>query len=66
MSRFSAAAIHLGNCMIVSAVLLALFWFVWYPAPLFEAVGGTAIFLILLGVDVVLGSPVDLHRIQVR
>jgi len=55
MSRVRAAAIHLGICVFVAIMLLALFWFVWYPAPLFRAVGGLDIFLILLGIDVVLG-----------
>jgi hypothetical protein len=32
-----------------------LFWFVWYPTPLFRAVGGQEIFLMLLAIDVVLG-----------
>lgn len=35
--------------------MLSLFWFVWYPAPLFLAVGGHEIFLMLLGIDVILG-----------
>lgn len=55
MTRFRAAAIHLGLCVFVAFVLLALFWFVWYPAPLFRAVGGLEIFLMLLAIDVVLG-----------
>ena len=55
MSRFRAASIHLGLCVFAAIVLLALFWFVWYPAPLFLAVGGLEIFLILLGIDVTLG-----------
>ena len=55
MTRFRAAAIHFGLCVFVAFVLLALFWFVWYPAPLFRAVGGLEIFLMLLGIDIVLG-----------
>lgn len=55
MTRFRAASIHLAICAIVGAILLALFWFVWYPAPLFSAVGGLEIFLMLLGIDIVLG-----------
>lgn len=55
MSRLRAASIHLFICAVVGAVLLALFWFVWYPAPLFRAVGGLDIFLMLLGIDVTLG-----------
>lgn len=55
MSRFRAALIHLSICALVGLVLLFLFWFIWYPAPLFKAVGGLEIFLMLLGIDVVLG-----------
>ena len=55
MSRTRAATIHLALCAFVGALLLPLFWFVWYPAPLFKAVGGQEIFLLLLGIDVILG-----------
>jgi hypothetical protein len=55
MSRFRAAGIHLLICAGVALLLLALFWLVWYPPPLFQAVGGVEIFLMLLGIDVVLG-----------
>lgn len=55
MSRYRAASVHLSISVVVAAVLLGLFWFVWYPAPLFRAVGGLDIFLLLIGVDVVLG-----------
>lgn len=55
MTRIHAALIHLAVCLLVALALLALFRFVWYPAPLFQALGGQAIFLLLLGVDVALG-----------
>lgn len=55
MTRLRAAFIHFSLCMLVAAMLLTLFWFVWYPAPLFKAVGGDEIFLLLLGIDVALG-----------
>ncbi len=55
MTRLRAAAIHFALSVLVGATLLALFWFVWYPAPLFRAVGGLDIFLMLLGIDVALG-----------
>ncbi len=44
----------------VGAALLAVFWFIWYPAPLFRAVGGHTIFLLLLAVDVALGPVMTL------
>ena len=60
MSRFRAAAIHLAICTIVGTILLGLFWFVWYPQPLFRAVGGQDIFLMLLAIDVILGPMLTL------
>lgn len=55
MSRYKAAAIHLVICIPVASLLLSAFWFVLYPAPMFQAVGGLEIFLLLLGVDIALG-----------
>lgn len=55
MTRFRAAGIHFAICASVAVILLALFWYVWYPSPLLEAVGGDEIFMMLLAVDVVLG-----------
>ena len=55
MGRIHAATIHFVICATVAGGLLALFWLVWYPAPLFRAVGGIDIFLMLLGIDVILG-----------
>lgn len=55
MARFKAACIHLAICALVGAVLSAMLWYVWYPAPLLQAVGGTHIFLMLLVIDVILG-----------
>lgn len=55
MSRYRASSIHFALCLIVATLLLSLFWFVWYPYPLFKAVGGQEIFLMLLGIDVLLG-----------
>ena len=55
MSRFRASLIHLVLCLTVASILFFSFWFVWYPAPLFKAAGGLEIFLMLLGIDVILG-----------
>lgn len=60
MTRIRAACIHLTLSMLIAGGLLALFWFVWYPAPLFLAVGGHEIFMMLLAVDVVLGPVLTL------
>lgn len=41
--------------MALAGIALALVYWFWYPAPLDLAVGVTSVFLLLLGVDVVLG-----------
>jgi len=46
---------HLSASVVLAALLLLMVFGVWYPAPLDAAVGVTSIFLILLGVDVVIG-----------
>lgn len=55
MTRIRAASIHLVISALIGLVLAGLFWFVLYPPPLLEAIGGDKIFLMLIGIDVVLG-----------
>ncbi len=60
MNRATAFLLHLAISGCVGLTLLAMFWFVWYPFPLGEAVGGLQIFILLLIVDVVLGPVLTL------
>ncbi len=55
MNRYRASATHFALSLLLGAALLAMFWFVWYPAPTLLAIGGHEIFLLILGIDVVLG-----------
>lgn len=55
MSRFRASGFHFVISLLVGLVLLALSWFMWYPAPMLMAIGGHEIFLLVVGIDVVLG-----------
>lgn len=55
MSRFRASGLHFFISIVVGLVLLALCWFIWYPAPMLMAIGGHEIFLLVVGIDVVLG-----------
>lgn len=55
MSRLYASGIHFLISLIVGLGLLALCWFIWYPAPMLMAIGGHEIFLLIVGIDVVLG-----------
>jgi len=60
MSRWKASLTHLSISAFIATAVLALMLLVWYPYPLFEAVGGRQVLLILLGVDVTLGPFVTL------
>jgi putative fimbrial protein len=53
--RFKVAGIHLLCSGLVALCGLYLVFNVWHPDPLQKAVGVTRIFLIMLGIDVVLG-----------
>lgn len=55
MTRFHAASFHFCISIGVGTVLLSLFWFIWYPSPMLMAIGGHEIFLLVIGIDVVLG-----------
>lgn len=60
MSRWKASSIHLAVSAIVAVTVLALMLLVWYPHPIFAAVGGHQVLLILLGVDMTLGPLITL------
>lgn len=53
--RFNAFLIHLGISAAIAALSMMVVFFIWYPAPLYTAVGVTQIFLILLAVDITIG-----------
>lgn len=55
MTRFRASGLHFVISLFVGLVLLALCWFMWYPAPTLMAIGGHEIFFLVVGIDVVLG-----------
>lgn len=53
--RITAFTLHLAISALIALAVIAIVFYLWYPAPLHTAVGVTQIFLILLVVDVVLG-----------
>jgi hypothetical protein len=53
--RIKAFLYHLIGSMILAACALALVFLIWYPAPLAQASGVTNIFLLILGIDVIIG-----------
>ncbi len=60
LTRWKAAAIHLGICALIAVAVFACMVLLWYPQPYFEAVGGAKLALILIGVDVVIGPLITL------
>ena len=54
-SRFSAAGIHLGICLLLAAMAAALVFGVWYPYPYREISGGRSLFMLVVCIDVVMG-----------
>lgn len=66
MSRWKASLTHLSISAIIAAAVLALMLLVWYPYPLFAAVGGQQVLMILLGVDMTLGPLVTLIIFNIK
>ena len=50
-----AGLVHLVGSLLVAALVAALVFGLWYPHPYRELVGGTELFLLVIGVDVVCG-----------
>ena len=55
MNRYKASGMHLVLSVGIGLSLFWLFWFVWYPAPMLIAIGGHELFLLIVGVDAILG-----------
>jgi hypothetical protein len=53
--RLRAAGIHLAISALVAAIASWVVFKVWYPPPLATISGGATLFLMLVGIDVVLG-----------
>lgn len=60
LSRWQAFGIHISISALIATLVGSTMYFVWYPDPLFEAMGGNELVMILIGVDVVLGPLVTL------
>src|ERR1700682_3387665 len=60
VTRWQASGLHLLISIAIAAAVLALLLLVWYPGPLFEAMGGMGMLFILVGVGVGLGPTITL------
>lgn len=54
-NRWQASALHLVLSVLIVLAVLAAMLVLWYPGPLFRAMGGEGLFALLLGVSIVTG-----------
>jgi hypothetical protein len=59
-SRWKAAGIHLAISIAIALAVIAVMFFLWYPTPYFQAMGGGGLLMLVTGVDVVLGPLITL------
>ena len=58
--KFIATGIHFAVTMVLAAIAAALIFLVWFPDPLQTIVGGTGLFLLVVGCDLALGPLLSL------
>ena len=66
ISKRRAFLIHLSASALVVGTLCAIIFFLWYPAPYFEAKGAWGVIQILVGVDLILGPALTLVLFRPR
>ena len=60
MTRFRAAALHLGLSAAIAACVFLAVRLLWYPGALFDLAGGRDLFVLIVVVDVVVGPLITL------
>lgn len=58
--RLRASGIHLGISLCIAALAAALVFGLWYPYPYREISGGRTLFMLVAGVDVIMGPLITL------
>ncbi len=58
--KLRAFAIHLAATLLLAAIAVAVIFGVWYPSPLGTLMGGTELFLLVVGCDIALGPLLSL------
>lgn len=58
--KFRAFGIHFAATLVLALMSAGLFFFVWYPDPFHEMVGGSKLFLLVVACDLVLGPLLSL------
>jgi hypothetical protein len=58
--KFLATGIHFGVTLIFAAIAAALVFLLWFPDPLQTMIGGTQLFVLVVGCDLALGPLISL------
>jgi hypothetical protein len=58
--KLKAFAVHFGVTLLLALLAAAVIFFVWYPAPFHTMMGGTELFLLVVGIDLALGPLISL------
>jgi hypothetical protein len=58
--KFIATGVHFAVTMVLAAIAAALIFLVWFPDPFQAIVGGTGLFLLVVGCDLALGPLLSL------
>lgn len=58
--RFRAAALHLGASLLIACLAALLVFKVWYPSPFAAVTQVASVFLMLVGIDMVIGPALTL------
>lgn len=58
--KFTAFGIHFAATLALALISAGLLFFVWYPDPFHEMVGGSKLFLLVVGIDLALGPLLSL------
>lgn len=66
LSRYSASGLHFAVSSAIAMIIAAFMYWIWFPSPLFHAMGGAALFLLIVGVDVTLGPLITLIVFDTR
>jgi len=64
--RLKASSLHFLFTLIVAASVAAIVFLLWYPWPYDEVSGGFSLFVLIVGVDIVLGPMITLVVFDVR
>jgi hypothetical protein len=66
ISRYRAATVHLLISAGIAALVLLIMLALWYPPPLFRAMGGSELIMLIVGVDVCIGPLITLIIFDTR